>query len=82
MLWKIEISGSFSNDLIKKLEGYSFPGNIRELENILERCIILTSQKKLTENDLTELNQNNFAANTQQISVIAEQDKNRDKGVV
>ncbi|PLX70623.1 MAG: sigma-54-dependent Fis family transcriptional regulator [Denitrovibrio sp.] len=32
---------------IKKLSQYSFPGNIRELENIVERSIILTTGTKL-----------------------------------
>lgn len=32
---------------IKKLTEYSFPGNIRELENIVERSIILTTGTKL-----------------------------------
>jgi len=32
---------------IKKLSAYGFPGNIRELENIVERSIILTTGTKL-----------------------------------
>jgi len=33
---------------IKKLEAYSFPGNVRELENIVERSIILSTSERLT----------------------------------
>jgi len=33
---------------IKKLEAYSFPGNVRELENIIERAIILSTNDILT----------------------------------
>lgn len=32
---------SFSSDAINKLQLYSWPGNIRELQNVVERCIIL-----------------------------------------
>ena len=37
---------------IKKLKSYPFPGNIRELENILERSITLLDSDKLEANDL------------------------------
>ena len=33
---------SIDEDCIKKLKEYSFPGNIRELRNIIERAVILT----------------------------------------
>jgi len=35
------------DEIIEKLSGYSWPGNIRELHNILERAIILTKGEKL-----------------------------------
>ena len=38
-----------SKDYMKKLMNYSFPGNIRELENIVERSIILARSETLTE---------------------------------
>ncbi len=34
---------SISEQCMKKLSGYSWPGNIRELENIIERAVILTT---------------------------------------
>ena len=39
---------SVSSDLMGKLIAHSWPGNIRELENILSRMIILSTQEKLT----------------------------------
>ncbi len=43
---------SLSRDAWKKLESYSFPGNIRELENILERAMIFCEGEVLQEEDL------------------------------
>ena len=43
---------SLAEDAIEKLKGYAFPGNIRELENILERAATLCDGKEITANDL------------------------------
>ncbi len=37
---------------LKRLEEFSFPGNIRELENMIERAIVVGNGKKITANDL------------------------------
>jgi DNA-binding NtrC family response regulator len=37
---------------LKKLEEFSFPGNIRELENMIERAIVVGNGKKITSRDL------------------------------
>jgi two-component system response regulator AtoC len=39
-------------DAMEKLLDYKWPGNVRELENIIERAIVLTEGKVITENDL------------------------------
>ncbi len=40
-----------SEDAIKKLKKYSWPGNIRELQHIIERTVIMSNSKQLTSND-------------------------------
>jgi two-component system response regulator PilR (NtrC family) len=37
---------------LRALESYSFPGNVRELENILERAITLTTEGEISEQDI------------------------------
>jgi two-component system response regulator PilR (NtrC family) len=37
---------------LKKLVNYTFPGNVRELENILERAVTLCENNTITEKDL------------------------------
>ena len=45
---KLEISKEAVDVLIK----YNYPGNVRELENIIERAVVLTRGKVITLNDL------------------------------
>lgn len=37
-----------ADDFLQKLENYSWPGNIRELKNVIERSVILSSDNILT----------------------------------
>jgi DNA-binding NtrC family response regulator len=39
-----------------RLLGYAYPGNVRELKNVLERVMILKSGETLEESDLQMLN--------------------------
>ena len=42
---------SISAEAIKKLQGYRFPGNVRELENLIERAMILCDAHDLAPRD-------------------------------
>jgi len=41
-----------TTEALQALERYSFPGNVRELENILERAVTLCNGKSISESDL------------------------------
>ncbi|MBN1987777.1 MAG: sigma-54-dependent Fis family transcriptional regulator [Bacteroidales bacterium] len=43
---------TIDNAALKVLEEYSFPGNIRELENMIERAIVVGNGKKISVKDL------------------------------
>ena len=45
---------SISDAAMSYLRGYRFPGNVRELENIIERAIILCKGTELTPNELPD----------------------------
>ena len=40
---------------MRLLEGYAYPGNVRELRNLVERLVILTPSPTITETDAREL---------------------------
>ena len=41
-----------SSDALAKLGRYDFPGNVRELKNIIERAVILSADSKIQPNDI------------------------------
>jgi len=46
-----EIRG-FSPEVIELFEAYSFPGNVRELENLIERAVVLSQSELIQKTDL------------------------------
>ena len=45
---------SFSKESLESLENYRYPGNIRELENIIEKAVVLSFHPVLSKEDLFE----------------------------
>ncbi len=43
--------GEISAEAVRRLQAYRFPGNVRELENLIERAMILTEGEELTPRD-------------------------------
>jgi two-component system response regulator FlrC len=52
---------SISNNAMKKLNSYSWPGNVREMENTIHRAVLISSPNVIEEGDimLTEQSSNN-----------------------
>jgi two-component system response regulator PilR (NtrC family) len=44
-----------SLDALRRLESYDFPGNVRELENVIERAVALASSTQIEVSDLPEV---------------------------
>ncbi len=57
---------SLSNAAIKKLQSYDYPGNVRELENILERALAMGEGSSIEPEDLQLPQTDSKAANPQE----------------
>ncbi len=59
ILGKLSATAVLDDSALRALASYSFPGNVRELENMLERAVTLCSSGKISESDInlrTEIN--------------------------
>ncbi|MBI5846928.1 MAG: sigma-54-dependent Fis family transcriptional regulator [Nitrospirae bacterium] len=45
----------FSKEAVDTLLAYDYPGNVRELENIIERCVTLSTDEVISKNELPPL---------------------------
>ncbi len=45
----------FSSDAVSLLNSYQFPGNVRELENLIERAVMLTRGEEITSDPLEKM---------------------------
>lgn len=52
---KYKLSKHFTNEAIRALSNYEWPGNIRELQNVIERLIVLSENDQIREQDLVML---------------------------
>lgn len=46
---------SFSSEAIEQMKSYLWPGNIREMQNIVERCVILRKEDRIGKSDIAGL---------------------------
>lgn len=64
----------FSSDAVRAMESYSWPGNIKELENKIKSAVVMSDAAQISANDL-QINQeqlNEMPLNLRQVRAIAE----------
>lgn len=59
----------FSSEVCKLLEEYSWPGNIRELSNLVERLVIMTDQDTIYPDQLPDWFTSNFPSSPLRVSI-------------
>lgn len=64
----------FTDAALERLESYEFPGNIRELRNLVERLYILSSGDEITKKDVESNLKTSGQTNSQQYSFLETKD--------
>jgi len=64
-----EMEGGVTPEALKVLSSYTWPGNIRELENVVERAVILARGNQITPDLLPLWRKNNAAAESDMVSL-------------
>lgn len=52
---KFSTTKHFSEDAIELMKAYHWPGNVRQLQNVVERAMVVTLGNLITANDLTKI---------------------------
>jgi two-component system response regulator FlrC len=65
----------FSGGAIIRLKNYDCPGNIRELQNVIQRAIIFCDKNKIDENDIGFNKFTNSVASNKEIKTVSEMEK-------
>lgn len=78
---------SFSDEALKMLSSYNFPGNVRELQNLVERAVILSEGKVLQPVDFaldqvavlknSEFRQSGSVKDAERIAIVAALENNK-----
>ncbi|WP_312647907.1 sigma-54-dependent transcriptional regulator [Aminipila sp.] len=75
-----------SNETLECLKGYCWPGNIRELENIIERCVVISSGSMIDINclpvEIREASKTYVAGSTEQEPLLNAAIDNIEKEVI
>jgi len=72
---KNDVVDKISDKAIAKLQGYNWPGNIRELQNVIQRALIFCDGKHIEEKDIEFNKFINSSSNKDNIKTVAEMEK-------
>ncbi|MDF2683100.1 MAG: Fis family transcriptional regulator [Brevibacillus sp.] len=58
---KFQTTKHFSEDAMEMFQAYDWPGNVRQLQNVIERAMVVTAGNLITANDLSKIISNRSA---------------------
>ena len=68
----------FSSNAMQEMMRYNWPGNIRELEHVIERCVILSQTKLIDELNLPDIAKNKTAVASREFVLKTWEEQERD----